>query len=103
MAAPAYDLLIRDDTGRRVAHLLPRLDDDAPPLVREGVARRRLVQLGRPCPCDARAELVQPSRAERRRAHGRGRPAPVRHAVVEHDDDCPAVAPELLAWFRARR
>jgi len=68
--------------------------EDAPPVVREGAVRRRLVTLTGVCPCGARFSM--PSRAERRAA---ARSGAVLTARVEHEDECPAIAPELDSWL----
>jgi hypothetical protein len=75
----------------------PDIPDTAPAVVREGLARRRLVWTTSGCPCGARA--VQPNRATRRamkRSGGDGVwPVGIRHAA-----DCPAIAPETVAYVR---
>jgi hypothetical protein len=75
--------------------------DDAPEHVREGLARRRIVECGGQCPCGAR--LVMPNRAARRRSK-------VRKGIVVtntvHENDCPAADPTLgtalRQWHAAR-
>jgi hypothetical protein len=52
--------------------------DDAPPRVKEGAIRRRLVALTGKCPCGA--ELVVPDLT----------PGSMAVVAVEHDPDCPA-------------
>lgn len=89
----ATDMLLFDDDGKPTLYLGPELSENLPPTVLEGLARRRLVALGQPCPCGAR--LVIPNRAARRAAQQKGH-APVRRVQVAHEDDCPAVCPELL-------
>lgn len=78
----------------RVGLLLPVIREDAEPVVREGLARRRLTLLTGRCPCGARLHL--PNRATRRamkrdRARGGG----VWQVDVEHENDCPATDPRL--------
>lgn len=60
--------------------------EDAPPAVREGFARRAMVNGGGVCPCGAR--MVIPNRAERRRGR-------TTRAVTVHEDDCPATEQNL--------
>lgn len=91
----ATDMLLLDDDGQPTAYLGPELHENLPPHVLDGLVRRRLVALGQPCPCGAR--LVIPNRAARRAAHRKGQ-GPVTRVQVEHEDDCPAVCPELTSW-----
>ena len=58
---------------------------NAPPELREGLARRRLVASTGRCPCGT--ELVIPDRLEAGGASG---------AVVEHEDGCPATADAVV-------
>lgn len=74
----------------------PVIPDDAPLAVREGIARRHLVNSGRACPCGARVAL--PNRAARRAR--RGSP-PVVRVPVEHAVDCPAGDDALTAALDA--
>jgi hypothetical protein len=73
--------------------LLP-IPDDAPGDVREGLARRNLVNTGGTCPCGA--VLRVPNRAARR--------AGAAYAQAVHEDDCPAtddnIRPALRRWQR---
>lgn len=72
--------------------------DDAPPDIREGLARRSLVNSGYQCPCGAR--MHPPSRASRRRAKRAGKAL---QGTAEHEADCPAgeeiLVPRLRAWL----
>jgi len=79
--------------GTRAAVLGLDITEAAPPLVREGLARRALVNGGGTCPCGALA--VMPNRAERRAAVRTGR---LLRVQVQHEHDCPAIAPAVLAW-----
>jgi hypothetical protein len=76
---------------RALVELLP-MPEEAPPEVREGLARRNIVNTGGTCPCGAR--LVVPNRAVRRKAQRKGVVLPVR---IEHEDGCPAITETLLA------
>lgn len=79
---------------RAALYLTPAIPDDAPSVVREGLARRRRVVFDGACRCGAVLRL--PNRAERRRvARARSR---VQTTTVQHEADCPAIAPELVAW-----
>src|SRR5689334_6666467 len=74
--------------GRRAAVLDYAVPDDAPPLIKEGIARRRVVNGGGACPCGAK--FVLPNRAMRRRGG-------VTLVPVPHADDCPADTETLRA------
>lgn len=84
--------LVTTPDGSTVGVIEQDVPDDAPAVVREGLARRALTADGR-CPCGA--ELVLPNRAERRAAVRARRLLRVR---VQHEDNCPAIAPEVAAW-----
>ncbi len=84
--------------GTRAMILEAAIPDDAPQQVREGLARRAIVSRGGACPCGAR--MVLPSRAQRRKSRNTGRPMV---ALIEHEDDCPAVTEALVAAVRAWR
>lgn len=86
--------------GERTLYVGPELEEGLPPVVLDGLTRRRLVSLGHSCPAPCGARLVMPNRAQRRAARSRGT---VLHVDVEHEDDCPAIAPELEAHLRGRR
>lgn len=72
--------------GQRVAVILPVVEEDAAPIVREGIARRRLVALSGKCPCGAR--LALPGRRALRAARRAGI---VLRVAIEHEPDCPAL------------
>ena len=78
--------------GEKVVSVMPEIPDDAPSIVREGIARRRLILTGQPCPCGAR--LAVPNRQARRRAAKTGRGG--RDVFVWHEHDCPASTEALL-------
>lgn len=73
------------------------IPDDAPEAVREGLARRAVVDSGGVCPCGA--SVRQPSRQARRRAR---RGDEVLRLTAEHELDCPAItgvlAARIIAW-----
>lgn len=86
-----HDLTLGRVDGERTAFVLPTIPDGASDVVREGLARRRLVAITGACPCGAR--LLIPNRRQRRAAAREGRVLPV---AVEHEHDCPAIADELF-------
>jgi hypothetical protein len=91
VTAITTELIVRDD----FVFLLPVIPDDAPLLVREGAARRRLAVLEHRCPCGGRSPL---NRAERRRlAKARGQ---VTCSEFVHEDGCPAADNILLDAVR---
>lgn len=72
-------------SGEHVAIIDSIVPEDAPADLREGLARRAIVNQGDACPCGA--QLVLPNRAARRAAKS----SAVRLQVeVEHEVDCPA-------------
>jgi hypothetical protein len=82
--------------GMRAAVVLLPVPEDAPPELREGLARRNIVNTGGTCPCGARLTL---NRAQRRAVARGGAMVPVQ---IEHEDDCPAtdeaLRPEIEHW-----
>ena len=74
------------------------IPDAAPPAVREGLARRRIMNFGGICPCGA--QLVMPSREHLRRSAATGVPVSV---TIEHEDGCPAITEALVAAMAAWR
>lgn len=91
-----FNLLTTTINGERVAVFTPVIPDDAPEEIREGLARRAIVNAGGTCPCGAVMRF--PTRAERRRAPKR--PGCVPAAVARHEDDCPAVDEALIEAAR---
>lgn len=83
--------------GRKALVVTDDIPEGAPAVVREGLARRRLVWTGAGCPCGAR--MPQLNRAERRRM-AKDKRGGVRRIDIEHEPDCPAVSPELERWDR---
>jgi hypothetical protein len=74
-----------------VLYVLPQVPEDAPPEVREGIARRRLTALTGRCPCGAEAPLPIPANV----------PAGVvSQPVIRHEDDCLAVDRVLVSHLR---
>lgn len=90
------DAVVIDDYGRRSLYVGPQVPEAAPPVVREGLVRRRLVALGQPCPCGA--VLAVPNRAARREARRAGRAL---HVNVEHEADCAAISPVVDGYLTA--
>ena len=79
------ELIVRDIDGTRIAYVLPVIPDGVPPLVREGITRRRLAALEDKCPCGGRSPL---NRATRRRLV---KDRQVTHLGFVHEDGCPTV------------
>ncbi|GGM53589.1 hypothetical protein ACFFX1_54815 [Dactylosporangium sucinum] len=102
--ALATEHVVRDyPNGDRVLFIVPVVPDDAPPAIREGLARRRIATISGTCPCGS--STVQLTRQQRR---ARQRQAAKRHGnvirgVFEHAADCPAndltIFPLLRAWL----
>lgn len=92
------DAVLVDARGRRAAYAGPELLEGLPPVVLEGLARRRLVALGQPCPCGARLRI--PNRAARRKARRAG--AVGLSVDVLHEPDCPAISDALEGYLWAR-
>lgn len=89
-----YTLTTTHIAGERTLIVSPPIPDNAPTEVREGMARRGIVNAGGTCPCGARMQL--PNRTARRRAKRAGKPL---HVRVEHEDHCPAATDRLrAAW-----
>lgn len=97
--------------GRPLDRLVVQtVPDDAPPLVREGLARRRVQAVEGVCPCDGR--LIWRDEHPESSAW-RDRPVEVRdgrlitsEVVAVHRDECPAhdrnLVPALAAWHETR-
>lgn len=91
------DLIRSHVDGYPALSVVPRLSEDLPTDIREGIARRRLVATGHPCPCGAAP--IRLNRAQRRRITTRrrhGHTEVIRLSVV-HEDDCPAADDVLNA------
>jgi len=82
--------------GRRAMVLDNDIPDDAPQAVREGLARRAVVNEGGACPCGA--GWPRPNREQRRKLK---EPGALLRVDVEHAEDCPAGTELLLAAVRA--
>jgi len=82
--------------GRRALVLDTVIPDDAPQVVREGLARRAVVNEGGDCPCGA--SWPRPNREQRRKLK---EPGALLRVDVEHEADCPAGTAVLLAAVRA--
>jgi len=85
------DAVLVDRDGRITDYIGPALAESLPPVVLEGLARRRLTALGQTCPCGARMAIL--NRAARRAARRGG--VAVLTVPVEHEPDCPAVSADL--------
>lgn len=81
--------------GRRALVIDTVIPDDAPQVVREGLARRAVVNGGGDCPCGA--GWPRPNREQRRRLK---EPGSVLKVDVVHAGDCPAGTEVLLAAVR---
>jgi hypothetical protein len=86
------EFITREIDAQRVLFVVPALPDDAPPRLREGLARRRVFYATGRCPCGATFEM--PNRATRRAARKTGA---VIHSRVLHKQDCPASDDACLA------
>ncbi len=84
-------VLIGAVDGERALYVGPELREDLPARVLEGLARRRMVCTGQPCPCGA--VMPVPNRAARRAALRAGQA--VLRVEVAHEPDCPAVDQRL--------
>ncbi len=82
--------------GRRALVIDTVIPDDAPQQIREGLARRAVVNGGGTCPCGA--GWPRPNRAQRRKLK---EPGALLRVDVEHEADCPAGTELLLAAVRA--
>ncbi|MDE3725338.1 hypothetical protein PWG71_28500 [Nocardiopsis sp. N85] len=91
------DLIPSHVDGYKALSVVPDLTENLPPEIREGIARRRLVATGHPCPCGAAP--VRLNRAQRRRiaAQRRHGNTDVIRVPVIHEDDCPAADDVLNA------
>jgi hypothetical protein len=83
-AGSVADVVHRADDVHLV---LPIVREDDDPLVREGIARRRITATTGRCPCGA--TWSPPNRAARRAAARRGEVV-MPEVVIEHEGDCPA-------------
>lgn len=80
--------------GRRALIIDSIIPDDAPELIREGLARRAIVNGGGDCPCGA--SWPKPNRAQRRRLEQ----VAYLHIEIQHAADCPAETENLVALVR---
>ncbi len=90
------DIFAFRQDGLTTVAVVPTITEDLPEQIREGLARRRLLATGQPCPCGARP--VQLNRAQRREIEARkrkGLPGRVYRVTVEHEPDCPATDENL--------
>jgi hypothetical protein len=84
--------------GRRALVIDSIIPDDAPVLVREGLARRAIVNSGGDCPPPCNASWPRPNRAQRRHLE---QSSALLHVVIEHVDGCPAETELLVAAVSA--
>jgi hypothetical protein len=82
-----------DITDGRAVVIDVEVPDDGPAALKEGLARRAIVNAGGICPCGAR--MILPNRAARRRATRLGKAIVV---TILHEDDCPALLPGYAAF-----
>ena len=87
--------------GRHALILDCEIPDDAPSEIREGLARRAMVNGGQTCPCGA--TWAKPNRAQRRKLK---QPTTLTWLRVEHEIGCPAsnavLVPLIRAWEAGR-
>jgi hypothetical protein len=96
-----FDVFSGTVEGIDTAFVVPTLPDDASPVVREGIARRRLATINGECPCGAHRP---PLNRELRRRLKRDGGSPAAYSVdIEHESDCPAIAEETIAFVRGWR
>jgi hypothetical protein len=84
--------------GVQAVAIAPTLAEDLPAEIREGIARRRLLLAGNPCPCGARPpRLNRRLRREMAARKRRGLPGMLIHCMIIHDEECPAASENLEA------
>lgn len=78
--------------GQRIVYVLPVIPEDAPYVVREGIARRRVAATTGECPCGAVVD------------YGDRLPGQAGVAEVLHERSCPAATAKLIKacrrWIR---
>lgn len=84
------DAFVAAMEGGRAGVLTVEIPESAPDIIREGIARRRIVLAGGQCPCGA--QITMPTRQQRRAAARWNEPIRV---TVFHARDCPAGAEVL--------
>jgi hypothetical protein len=75
-----HEIIRTEIDGQPVLVVRPTICEADPPRVREGIARRRLVELTGVCPCGARLTLVRTT-------------AQFAYTEVRHASNCPALNP----------
>lgn len=95
------DFISGELDGISTMFVVPTVPEDAPPVVREGLARRRITTIKGVCPCGGSRPKLP--RSVRRRLARAGQPAELHSVAVEHEHDCPAVAQETEAHMRGWR
>ncbi len=73
---------------QRTLFVLPVIPEDAPYVIREGIARRRVAATTGECPCGAVVD------------YGERRPGEVGVGEVQHERSCPASTHKLVKAFR---
>ncbi len=74
--------------GVKTAYVLPVIPDNAPYMVREGLARRRITAMTGQCPCGAVMDT------------GDLQAGAITNVAVEHEDGCPAITTKLAKAVR---
>lgn len=100
-----HDAIPHDFDGIPAVNVGPIAPDHAPDPIKEGLARRRTVNLGGTCPCGASPpRLSRQQRRKLQRDQAKGH-APMLRLQVHHEPDCPALndhlVPALQAWMEA--
>lgn len=88
MSRPLVEQRLREvtlPTGEHAVIIESDIPEDGPAELREGLARRAIVNAGGQCPCGATIPI--PNRAERRAAAKAGLAIEI---TVEHEMECPA-------------
>jgi hypothetical protein len=100
---PTFETLTGEVEGIPTVFVVLAIPDDAPHVVREALARRRLATMTGECPCGARRPKL--SRQARRRLARGEQFGEVSESflIVEHEHGCPAGDVDTLrAWLNGR-
>ena len=90
--AVRYDYISGDVQGLRTLFVVPRIPEDAPTSVHEGIARRWLATITGRCPCGAERPKLN---REQRRKVARRKARYLGIADIAHENDCPAISAEV--------